>query len=105
MAKADDAIEYAKTAQDIAARAMVTAQVQGVIFDALISVLRDSGFIPHDAVERVYLFAAAVIDDSDPKSEIERQTVVSMREVVERVASSFGVTIPPPGQIAMPRKH
>ncbi len=105
MAKADNAIEYATVAQQLAASAVVTAHAQGIIFEALIAVLRDSGFIPQDAVARVFLGAAAIIDDSNPTSETERQSVVAMREVVERVASGFGVTVPPPGQTGIPRKH
>ena len=105
MKKADDAIEYAGVAQQMAGNAMIAATAQGIIFDTLIGVLRDSGFIPQDAVERVFLGAAAVIDDGIPTNEVERLSGEGMRTVVEQVASGFGVKIPPRGQTGIPRKH
>lgn len=105
MTKADDAIEYAKIAQQMAGNALVTATVQAIIFESLITVLRDSNTISQDHIEHVFLVAATVIDDSNPTSKADRQSVESMRSVVERVASGFGVTVPPPGQTGIPRKH
>ena len=105
MTKADDAMEYAEVAQQMAGSALVTAHVQAIIFESLITVLRDSNAISQDAIERVFLIAATVIDDSNPTSKADRQNVESMRTVVERVASGFGVTVPPPGQTGIPRKH
>ena len=105
MTKADDAIKYAEVAQQMAGSALVTATVQGIIFEALIGELRDSGFIPQDAIARVFLGAAAVIDDATPTTEADRQSTEAMRNVVDRVASGFGVIVPPPGQTGIPRKH
>ena len=105
MTKADDAIKYAEVAQQMAGSAQLTATVQGIMFESLITVLRDSNAISKDDIEHVFLVAAAVIDDSNPTSEAARQNVESMRNAVERVASAFGVTVPPPGQTGIPRKQ
>ena len=105
MSKVDEATELATVAQQFAARALVTAQTQGIIFEALIGVLRDSGFMPQDAIARVFLGAAAVIDASDQSTAVSAETARSMRDLIARIARGSRVTLPPPGHTGIPRKQ
>lgn len=105
MSKADDALEYSKVAQNSAINAMMSVRAQGLIFEALLGILRDYEIIPQDGIARLFLGVAANLDSSEPSSDVEILTIKGMREFTEKIASEFNVNIPPPGQIEIQRKH
>ena len=105
MSTVADAIALAEIAQQMAGNAMVTATAQGIMFECLISTLGQSGVIGPDHVKSVFFTAAAIIDDASPTNDLERSSNVAMRETIERVASGFGLNVPPPGQTGVQRTH
>ena len=103
MAKADEALEYALAAHQIAMQALVSVQAQGCIFAALQSALRDNNVLSHEAMSRVFLGAAAMIDSMEPADDAQQESVRAMRKIVEQIASGYGVKLPPSGQTGIPR--
>jgi len=103
--KIQEAIERAKFAQQAALTALTTAQALGTILESVLATLHAKTIIPPDDLKRVFLGAAAAVDDLKPSNDVERGAQEHMRQVVAQIAMSLHIEIPPPGQTGMPRKH
>lgn len=99
MSAADDA----KRATELALIAMTTAEAYGTMFAALIGTLRDNKKITPSEIKVVFLAAAANVDASPAETVFQQDVSRRMRDLIVRVAASFRVDIPPPGQTGIQR--
>ena len=75
------------------------------MFESLLHVMQANNVISDSKIKLVFYGAAAVIDEAEALDDQQRDAQKQMRETIEKTASSFGIEIPPPGQVPMQRKH
>jgi hypothetical protein len=92
-------------ARTMAANAMIVAQAQGAILNALLAVLRGENILPQSKIETVFSVAVASVDAMLVTDDAQQQAKRGLREVIAGMAQSFGITIPPATAAERPKSH
>lgn len=86
MSREDEIYEYANMA-------LISAEAQGQIFQALIKVLKDSGKITEQEVAAIFHLAAASVGQFAPTNDLEMIAIAQLHQKIAAVALGFGVEI------------
>lgn len=80
--------------------ATATAKAYGILFNALLRVMLNTGAISHSDVVVLFVGSAGIVDANqrEPEDDLQRAVRQHMRRMIEEAASGFGISIPPPGQ-------
>jgi hypothetical protein len=103
--KVEEALEEASVANMVCQQTMVSVHTLGLMFEALLGSIRDNQVISQSDLEAMFHGVAAKIDAknaTDPLTQIAKE---AMRRIVEQVAGTTGVQIPPSGEVRMPERH
>jgi len=92
-------------AMELAAEARGLVKAYGTLFEALLNILKSKSVLSASDIKGVFYVAAAMIDELQPQHDIQVAAQAEMRGLIERIASNFGIEVPPPGQTGVQRTH
>jgi hypothetical protein len=103
--RADQAIDLAREAREMAIEAVAHVQAHRFMITTMLAVMRDLAILPTQGIQNIFIGAAGVIDRIVPGDEATEETLAASRNVVEEMASNFGIEVPQKGQVVLPRRH
>lgn len=75
------------------------------MFEALLGAIRDNQVMSQSQLEAMFHGVAAKIDAKNPTDPLSQIAKEAIRRLVEQLAGTTGVQIPPPGEVRMPIRH
>jgi hypothetical protein len=103
--KVEEALEEASVANMVCQQTMVSVHTLGMMFEALLGSIRDNQVMSQSGLEAMFHGVAAKIDAKNPTDPLAQIAKEAMRRIVEQVAGTAGVQLPPPGEVQTPRRH